>query len=49
MNISQMVNQGYSIETLKQEIDKCEVRRMNCHMKIEKERNYIPQRVVYWR
>ena len=38
MNISQMVNQGYSIQVLQAEIDKCEVRCMNCHMKIEKKR-----------
>ncbi len=38
MNISQMVNQGYSIQVLQEEIDKCEVRCMNCHMRIEKKR-----------
>ncbi|MCI0550754.1 MAG: hypothetical protein L0287_07350 [Anaerolineae bacterium] len=38
MAISQMVNQGYSIEALQEEIDKCEVRCMNCHMRKEKER-----------
>ena len=38
MNISQMVNQGYSIQVLQAEIDKCKVRCMNCHMKIEKKR-----------
>jgi len=38
MNISQMINQGYGIETLQAEIDKCEVRCMNCHMRIEKKR-----------
>ena len=38
MNISQMVNQGYSLEALKSEIDKCEVRCGNCHMRVEKQR-----------
>ena len=38
MDISQMVNQGYSIEALKEEIEKCEVRCGNCHMRIEKQR-----------
>ena len=31
MSISQMVNQGYSIEALQAEIDKCEVRCLECH------------------
>lgn len=44
MNISQMVNQGYSLETLQNEIDKCEVRCGNCHMRKEKER----RGTVYW-
>ena len=33
-----MIDQGYSIEALQDEIDKCEVRCMNCHMMIEKKR-----------
>ena len=31
MNISNMVNSGYSIETLSLEVSKCEVRCANCH------------------
>ena len=38
MNISQMVNQGYSLDAIQKEIDKCEVRCASCHMKIEKKR-----------
>jgi DNA-directed RNA polymerase subunit RPC12/RpoP len=38
MVISQMVNQGYSIEALQAEISKCEVRCHNCHHRIEKKR-----------
>ena len=38
MNVSQMVNQGYSIQALQDEISKCEVRCASCHMKIEKQR-----------
>jgi hypothetical protein len=41
MNISQMVNQGYSIEAMQSEIDKCEVRCGNCHMRKEKQRRGI--------
>lgn len=36
MNVSQMVNQGYSIDAIKSEIDKCVVRCANCHMRVEK-------------
>ena len=38
MNVSQMVNQGYSLEAIQSEIDTCEVRCGNCHMRIEKQR-----------
>jgi hypothetical protein len=38
MSISTMVSQGYSLDAIKSEISKCEVRCFNCHMKIEKER-----------
>ena len=38
MNVSQMVNQGYSFEALEAEISKCEIRCNNCHMRIEKVR-----------
>jgi hypothetical protein len=38
MNISQMVNQGYSIEAIAIEIKKCVVRCGNCHLRVEKQR-----------
>ena len=38
MDISQMVNQGYSLQLLAEEIAKCEVRCFNCHMRKEKKR-----------
>ena len=38
MNVSQMINQGYVLEVLQAEIEKCEVRCMNCHMRVEKRR-----------
>jgi hypothetical protein len=38
MNISQMINQGYVLDVLKEEIDKCEVVCNNCHLRREKKR-----------
>jgi hypothetical protein len=38
MNISQMVNQGYSAEAILAEISLCEVVCSNCHLKREKKR-----------
>jgi hypothetical protein len=35
-NVSQMVNQGYSIRAIEEEIDKCIVLCGNCHMREEK-------------
>ena len=37
-NISGMVHQSYSIESIQKEIDKCEVRCSNCHRKVTHER-----------
>ncbi|MFN8411647.1 MAG: hypothetical protein U0Z26_04595 [Anaerolineales bacterium] len=36
--IANMVNLGYSIGAIQEEIEKCEVRCWTCHMKIEKKR-----------
>jgi hypothetical protein len=44
MDISHMVNQGYSLEVLNEEIAKCEVRCFNYHMRKEKKR----QQTKYW-
>ena len=38
MGISQMINQGYSLQSLQEEIDKCEVVCNNCHLRREKKR-----------
>lgn len=43
MALSQMLNQGYSIQALQTEIDKCEVRCHNCHHRIEKK----PRGTIY--
>lgn len=39
--IANMVNLGYSIEAIKAEISKCEIRCWTCHMKIEKKRRVV--------
>jgi hypothetical protein len=44
MDISQMINQGYSLELLHAEIDKCEIRCFNCHMRKEKAK----RKTKYW-
>jgi len=35
-NVSQMVNQGFSLKLIQEEIDKCNILCANCHMKEEK-------------
>jgi hypothetical protein len=37
-NISDMVNNGWSLETIRVEISKCDVVCFNCHMKRERSR-----------
>lgn len=44
MNLSQMVNQGYSIEAVQEEMDKCIVLCANCHMREEKRK----RGTFYW-
>jgi hypothetical protein len=44
MNISQMINQGYTLKVLQEEIDKCEVVCSNCHLRREKKR----RNTKYW-
>lgn len=36
MNITELVNRGYLIDAVQEEIEKCEVRCANWHMKMEK-------------
>lgn len=38
MDISQMVNQGYSPDPMREEMEKCIVLCFNCHMRAEKKR-----------
>jgi len=44
MNLSQMVNQGYSLEALLKEMGKCIVLCANCHMREEKKK----RGTFYW-
>lgn len=37
-DIAKMVSEGYSLKTIQQEIDKCEIRCANCHMLVTAER-----------
>jgi hypothetical protein len=38
MNVSQMVNQGYSFQAIQDEMNKCEVVCASCHLRREKKR-----------
>jgi hypothetical protein len=38
MNIAELVNRGYLLESIQEEIAKCDVGCANCHMRIEKQR-----------
>ena len=44
MNVSQMINQGYSLQLLQEEISKCEVVCSNCHLRREKRK----RNTRYW-
>ena len=38
MSIAELVNRGYLVEVMQEEIRKCEVRCANCHLRVEKQR-----------
>jgi hypothetical protein len=38
MNVTELINRGYTLEAVKDEIAKCEVRCANCHLRKERQR-----------